>query len=123
VFWLLFIAAVVAATAIFTWRLATGDDRWRFAALYTGCICVVIAGLFTLQAYIALRWTCDESCYPGAGWRHSPDAWQWHAKPVLASVGLAGVTLALLLVALRRYRAGLVMLGGGVLAFVPFAAI
>jgi hypothetical protein len=112
----------VAAAGGFTWRLAAGDNRWRFAALYSGGICVVIAGVLTAAAYSLLRYTCDESCF-GPGWRHSEDAWQWHAMPVLATAGLAGVALSMMLVALRRYRAGLVAFMAGVAPFVPFAVL
>jgi hypothetical protein len=119
---LVFSAMAVGGMAASTYRLARGDEGWRTTALFTAGVCLVIAGLTALAGVQLAGLTCDESCY-GPGWRHTPDAWQWQALPILSISGFALLALAARLLLIRRYRPSLAALVVAVVPFVPFAVL
>ena len=77
-------------------------------------------GLLTALAFSLSKYACYEGC-SGSGWGSSPDAWQWDVLQVLAIAGLACVAVALLLVAVRRYRAGFAVFAAALLAYGVFS--
>jgi hypothetical protein len=121
VFGLLVLLATVNQ-AFWTWRLHRGERGVRFYAFYAALAYLVIALFALVGTKLAVRWTCDESCY-GPGWTHAQDAWQWHALPLLAAAGVGAVIASTVFLAVRWYRTSLGALGVSVAVYAPSAVL
>ncbi|TML05722.1 MAG: hypothetical protein E6G41_09405 [Actinobacteria bacterium] len=89
-----------------------------------GVLLVAAESIWVLASLFLAAMTCDEGCDPASVlWRDNPDAWQWHAFPIVSGIGLLCTITAVTFALRDKPRDAVVSFGLSVAAMVVWGVI